>query len=694
MLPQEYNRSKGFWFARAASDYLATLITLFAVTLGCRLLTYIWLEGWQLPDAPGTLLIYALRWDAKLFATWGLLLSLLLAPGLLFKKSAALSANAIRLANTGFLLFICVASYLLCVYWQAVGYPFDSFMFGIVHDETKEILALIWQEYKPLQNLLVLLLLCGAALWLKSRLQAPLVRKISRLPLVSPPQQLAFSALLLVVFIGLIALARGSLSLFPLSKKTTHFSHDQMLNDLAINAPNHLYYALKNNDKNALDDPALTHLQEAGYSSPEEAAKDLLFHGDNTAEGTPLLVNSKAQLMGENPNIIFIMMESWSSHILQSDPNLWGSFAKQHNQGALFMQHLSTRLGTSRFIESTLLNSALLDLSISPAQTMRLAHSNIQTLINSGYKAYIVSGGARSWLNHDSFWRSQGVSHYWDMSDIMKRYKVKKHSDWGVHDEYTLAFAQEKAEQLQQQKTPFFLFVITTSNHPPHSVPRHYSKQHSLPPLNPQYFAREHQLKPEQIAQQLATLRYSTDQLGLFLQRLQQSRLHNNSILVATGDHILRGFYQYSNDSERVLAGAVPLYIQAPQQLLQGRQWNTHAPASHRDIFPTLYELAVPNAQYLKTGFNLLDPTEMRGAWYEQDIWLLENEVSFSLPDISYGVDAQLRTNTPAGNSSEAMKRYRRHTQALEALLEWQVRQEFLQFKQARSHNAQSATAK
>ncbi len=658
----------------ALANYLALVSSCLIIMLAYRLVTYLWIESWNLPQAGGSLFIYALRWDAKLLATWGLLIIFIAAPWLLIRKTAEFGARLITSLNALFLVFICISSHILTIYWDAVGHPFDSFMFGLVHDETEEILSIIWDDYNPLRNLILMCVVVALAFWGQQKKQGIFASFLQKN--YSKPARIVF---FIALFIGLALAARGSVSLFPLNKKTTHFSRDNFINELAINAPNHFYYALKEKDTNELDSDPLLRLQKAGYHSIEDAADKLLFKGASTLQGVPLIRQSRAEFVGPKPNFMLIMMESWSSHILfaNSETNdLLGSFKDQQHQGALFTQFLSTRLGTSRFIESTLLNTSLLDISISPAQKMRLRYSNLQLLKQEGYKIYFVSGGARSWLNHDSFWRKQGASEYWDMSDIMKRYKVKKHSDWGVHDEYTLAFAQEKASQLARQGEPFFMFVITTSNHPPHSTPSHYP----VPEFDSKVFPEEHLIKPDKINQQLATFRYSTDQLGLFLAEMKKNQLDKTTVIAATGDHILRGFYQYSSDTEQALAGAVPFYIQAPDYLMHGRQWNTQLPASHRDIFPTFFELAIPGAQYLKTGFNLLDPDEFHGAWHEHNIWLIPGEVSFADDELSYAITNGLHV-TDVRTMSDTMHGYRHHTKALEALLEWQLRQEFLQYR-------------
>lgn len=619
-------------------------------------------------DLPAYLL-HALRWDLKLAAT-GILLGLLINLPFIAIKPGTLAIGVYRSTNIFLLLLFCSIGFIHTIYWRSVGQPFDIFIFGIMEDQTAELFKLFVAQYKPVMNGLLLLALCGIALMIHYRIYPSLANSSVLRAIAETPRVTAKSIYVLVVIIALAIAARGSLSLFPLNKKTTHFSSSNFLNNLSINAPNHLYYAFKEKSKNSVNNNPQKALKARGFNNLDEAKADLLASYDVTPQGVPLLKKSQAPHFEKLPNVVFVMMESWSSQILLADSaqqDLLGSFREQKNNGALFTHFLSTRLGTNRFIESTLLNTSVLELSTSSAKNHQLAYSNLQPFIAKGYQIAFVSGGARSWLNHDSFWKTQGVNYYWDMSDIIKAYGIEKHSDWGVHDEYTYRFALEKLRELSNSPQPVFMFIITTSNHPPHKLPSGYE----VPTFSTTAFD-QHLIQPENAQMQMATFRYASDQLGSFLQQLNKSSLDGNTIRMATGDHVLRSFYQFSSKRDKLLAGAVPFYIQVPPAYMSGKNWDTSVTASQRDIFPTLFELVLADATYLKTGFDLLTPEEPRAAWYEHDVWIRDNQVSFNNDNAAYSFDEQLRvTNqtTPTG----ALLAYRKHVNAMEALLEWQL---------------------
>lgn len=614
-------------------------------------------------------LLHALRWDLKLVAT-SIALGLLVSALLIAVKAGALAIRAYRTVNIFFLLFFCSIGFVHTIYWRSVGEPFDIFIFGIVDDQTTELVKLFVTQYSPLTNGLLLVLICGIGLFAQRRIYQALTNSVAMTTIAETRRVIIKSTCIVLAIILLAIAARGSLSLFPLNKKTTHFSSSSFMNNLSINAPNHLYYAFKEKSKNSVNSNPQQALKSRGYANLDEAKADLLATYETTPQGVPLLKKSQAPHFEKLPNVVFVMMESWSSQILLADSeqqNLLGSFREQKNKGALFTRFLSTRLGTNRFIESTLLNTSVLELSTSSAKNHQLAFSNLQPFIAKGYQIAFVSGGARSWLNHDSFWKTQGVNYYWDMSDIIKAYGIDKHSDWGVHDEYTYRFALEKLRELSTGQQPVLMFIITTSNHPPHKLPSGYK----VPVFTTTAFD-EHLIQPENAQMQMATFRYASDQLGKFLQEIDNSPLDSDTIRMATGDHVLRSFYQFSGKQDKLLAGAVPFYIQVPTTYMSGKQWDTSITGSQRDIFPTLFELILNDATYLKTGFDLLATGEPRAAWYEHDVWMRDNLVTFNNDTVAYSYDNQLKV-TDQTTPSSALLDYRKHINALEALLEWQL---------------------
>ena len=124
------------------------------------------------------------------------------------------------------------------------------------------------------------------------------------------------------------------------------------------------------------------------------------------------------------------------------------------------------------------------------------------------------------------------------------------------------------------------------------------------------------------------------------MQQVQSGPLKDTTLIAATGDHNVRSFGVYAEPSRRYLMRQVPFVIWGPQ-LRCGQQLTQ--PASHRDMFNTLFPLAGIEGNYINAGRNLLkdvpaqpDPMNApRGLFFTgearnaQGMWQLGNPKSF-----------------------------------------------------------------
>ena len=627
-------------------------------------------------------LLYAIRWDIKIMA---ILMALPFLAGVVSLAHYRLSTITHRVNRVWIhvsVIAITLLSILNVLYWQAYNNPIDLFVFGLIEDDTTEILKAMWDQYPLVWYFLVFSAIC----WLVVKTINYLSTNTNILGDHTPkPVRKALTVLALLLVIA--STARGSFSTFPLRAITTQASQSHFLNQLAVSAAEHMAEAFNWRSKNAMGVSPEVALTSRGYLSIEDAKNDLLFVGQETQYSVPLVKKSDSSWAGKPPNIIFVLMEGWSSHIVfdeKQPDDFWGEFGNIANDGLLFKRFVSTRQGTNRFIESTLGNSSFFDLSISAASKTRFQYSNIQSLINMGFQTGFIRGGSRSWYNQGNFWEAQGFDHYWDMTDIMSAYNVDKFSDWGVHDEYGFQFGLDRIKDFQSSPAPWFLFVETTTNHPPHVVPNNYdSGKVSLESFDNKL------VHPDIAEKQLQTVRYMTDQLGIFLQKLKQNNLLDDTIVIATGDHTMWAFYQYNEIEDRLLAGSVPLYLHLPDAL-KPTDISIDIVGSHRDIFPTIFELAYPNAEYLKTGFDLFDSQEPHAGWHEKGVWMFEDGVSIGGNDHYFSVDDNLRIGESLGPLPSDALAYKKHVNAVEALIEWQFRNEYVTSSQKSSTVARS----
>ena len=157
------------------------------------------------------------------------------------------------------------------------------------------------------------------------------------------------------------------------------------------------------------------------------------------------------------------------------------------------------------------------------------------------------------------------------------------------------------SERLKQpQAKPLFVFVLTSTNHPPYDLPPEYQRVER----NKAKWGGER--NADTLWQNIDSYHYATDLLGGLVQEVTNGPLRHNTVIAATGDHNVRSFGLYATPERRYLLNQVPFVIWdeglncGPQRKL---------PASHRDMFPTLFPLVGVNSGYVMTGRNLLlDP--------------------------------------------------------------------------------------
>jgi phosphoglycerol transferase MdoB-like AlkP superfamily enzyme len=135
------------------------------------------------------------------------------------------------------------------------------------------------------------------------------------------------------------------------------------------------------------------------------------------------------------------------------------------------------------------------------------------------------------------------------------------------------------------------------TNHPPYDLPPDYNRVK----LDMSKWGGER--NSEDLGINLETYRYSTDLLGGLVQDVKASPQYANTVIAATGDHNTRTFGIYATPERRYLVHQVPFVVWG-EGLSCGKQ--LHAPASHRDMFPTLFPLVGLDGGYVNTGRDLL----------------------------------------------------------------------------------------
>lgn len=284
---------------------------------------------------------------------------------------------------------------------------------------------------------------------------------------------------------------------------------------------------------------------------------------------------------GENesrPNIILIAIESFSGDFLKAfgnKDNLTPNYDSLANQSIFFTNLYATGTRTVRGMEAL-----TLCVPPSPGNSIVRRPNNdhifsIATILKQkNYHPYFIYGGDGYFDNMNNFFGGQGF-------DIVDRDRGNPLSDkidthryniptnevsfenaWGICDEDLYKQAIKYADKSNAANTPFFQFVMTTSNHKPYTFPEGTI---DLPQ-----------------GDRNAAVKYTDYALGKFIAEAQQKPWFKNTVFVIVADHCASsaGKWEINVDKHHIPAIIYNLPHE-PQRI--------DRLASQIDVMPTLF---------------------------------------------------------------------------------------------------------
>ena len=248
-------------------------------------------------------------------------------------------------------------------------------------------------------------------------------------------------------------------------------------------------------------------------------------------ENTTKLLNS------DRPNIIMIIMESFSSYLLETlggEPGIAPHVNKLADEGILFTNFYANSFRTDRGIVSIL--------SGYPAQPttsiMKYARktqslpSIPKTLKKEDYHLYYYYGGDADFTNMRSYLISMGIDNIVCDKDFPASQRLSK---WGAHDEVVF---NKLWDNLKEDKieSPFFIAFQTSSSHEPFEVP--YDKLDD---------------------KKLNAFAYTDECIGKFIDELKNSSYWDNTLVLLVPDHL--GVYPYDLNNQSSERYKIPMIM-------------------------------------------------------------------------------------------------------------------------------------
>lgn len=535
-----------------------------------------------------------------------LLACYLLVPNIVFSIFAAIFKKPFfeKIAKLWSCVGLILYSALLIIdfyYYSFFGSHFNILAFGIIDDDTGAVMKSMWTDFPVIRVFLFFIAL--------SVLECFVIARIYKSKRILNLSKKTVAKGLLVILIPLYILAmRGSVKDTPLRQPDAYFSKSPFVNMLTVNGIFSLKTAYSDYKKNKFDTDINAMLAEAGFSSDKELASAFTGIPVDSIIDDPLSyfrqqTCSDSVLKENPPHVVVLQMEGMGLNMMNlhsEDFNILGKLADELAYCFTFKNFMPSYEGTIASLEGIITGTAIVPISGSAYAHKTILSSGATPFNQSGYTSTLATGGKIAWRNLNEFALVQGFSHLEGMETIMEDVAgAVEEKEWGVFDEYMFQHIWNK---LNNASSPQLIYGMSITNHTPYNIPDGYVADG----LNISEELKERLLKDESMALKcFSSYRYACDCLADFILKIRTSPLAENTIIAITGDHSIKGMVRV--DGNNLLENhGVPLILYIPQKYLNDRVIDTTFWGSHKDIFPTLINLSLPDAYYYKLGVNIV----------------------------------------------------------------------------------------
>lgn len=550
-------------------------------------IAYFWPSGFNAGASDVAAVLWmGLRFDLKVSAIAGFLLLLFL---------PWVKAQVYGRITLGLALVFVLLSLINLHYFGFYKTPIDSLVFGLVEDDTAAVLKTIWHDFPVIWTLLFTLALALAATRLHHRLWLRLQPDTAQ----QTRHWAVRLSIVVVAFFALVFAGKGTLREMALQRQHLTVTTSQFLNDMVPNGVIALKYAWDSRNQSQNLQKPLAGLKAMGFESAAAAAEVLGLPHGNDDEIEAALVRHEAVAGVKKKNLVFFLMESFSAEpmLYQSAQfDVLGRLAPTLKDACHFSNFDSAQPGTHPSLEAILFSSPITPLTLGDVGRRPIPWSIPKVVKDAGYQTLFITSARSGWRDLNRVLAVQGFDEVIDANNLKAEYPDAVLGIWGVWDSYVFKYLSKRMASQPKDK-PLFVFVLTSTNHPPYDLPSDYQRV----PRDMALWKGE--TTSDTLRLNLDSYHYASDLLGGFVQEMQKGAHKDDTLIAATGDHNVRSFGIYAEANRRYLMRQVPFLIWGsgaacgPQQKL---------PASHRDMFNTLLPLVGVSGPYLNAGRDLL----------------------------------------------------------------------------------------
>lgn len=513
---------------------------------------------------------------------------------------------------------------------------FNSVAFDFFDEEPKLLLKSIWVEHPVIRILLFTVLLYLIIRFYIRRIYKNTQLKIDKLNLIS---RILVSIILLGFYFLLI---RGSVGTFPLQNEDTNVSENEFINACVPNALFSLKEAYQESKKEFKISAPDQILKAFKYNSLKEAFADLRdvpidsIKSDNIDD---LIFTSVQGTQEKKYNVVLFIMESMSNHLINfhnKDCNLLGSFESHFQQDIVFRDFQSAGNGTIITLENMIINAPFHNIFETKYRFKPYDISIAKPFKDAGYETSFITGIELGWRHLDEVMKQQYFDQVYGKNYILNNSPgSESNNTWGVYDHDVFDFI---FNVLSESDSAQFITTLSSTNHTPYELPEDYNPYLIDPKIaeNPAF-----SVPKERCLEVLSAFQYSNNALGLFMDKIKNSPLAENTIVIITGDHNNRSAISYNTPELQKLKYSVPLYIYMPDDLREKLYIDTSRKGSHYDIMTSIFPYILNNIKFLNVGQDLFSDKKPSEKYYSiNDEQLLYGD-SLSKEDVEKKVRAR-----------------------------------------------------
>lgn len=326
------------------------------------------------------------------------------------------------------------------------------------------------------------------------------------------------TSLVIIPVFGLCFLGiRGGVDESTANVSDVYYSDNQFLNHAAVNPTFNMLYTL---------------------TKSKDFSKEFNFYGDEERETltkglfTTESVDTDTLLRTRRPNVLIVIWEGCPGAFVEAvggEPDVTPNLNRLANEGVVFTNCYANSYRTDRGVLCTL--SGWLGMPTASLMKMTDKSSNLPAIAESlgafGYKCDFWYGGDVGFTNMNSYLYESGYKTV--RGDTYFSVEDRNYSKWGVPDHVVLDSVANNIIRREKMDERWMTTVLTLSSHEPWEVP----------------YQRLDEKKRNSMA-------YTDDCMGKFVERLKQSPVWNDLLVVVLSDHGIKSNQKQQNSDYEV----------------------------------------------------------------------------------------------------------------------------------------------